>query len=113
MESKQWNLEKTMTRTYPITCRSCQGIGSIPVVLPLNPKPCPACHGTGVVTVTETLPDPPPQLWPAQPPYPLPGWPVPPHIGTPLPTVTWCDNPKPEPFTDDFRNPMVSHGGTQ
>jgi len=44
------------TRQYPKVCGSCNGTGSL-MEIGTSSSPfrqCPACHGSGVVTVTET-----------------------------------------------------------
>lgn len=46
-----------ITRTYPIVCPSCCGLGYICDPMPLTTTwqiPCPACGGSKVVTATET-----------------------------------------------------------
>ena len=48
---------KTVTKQYSDLCRSCSGTGQLADVPDTtNPfRTCPACGGTGVVTVTETI----------------------------------------------------------
>lgn len=48
----------TITRTYPIVCPSCKGLGAIPNPMPISSSitiPCPACNGVKIVIATEVF----------------------------------------------------------
>lgn len=53
-----------MTRIYPDVCKHCGGKGKITPAISAGTttapteEVCPVCKGTGVITVTEFLPDP-------------------------------------------------------